>query len=177
MDAILSNIVPISYEMKVWEYFFLSLVQSPASRIVAGIFLELAFSAEIRVMMSSQNLPGILIVYYILLPYSILFVNACLFLSLVFCLFWLIGWLVGEIWSVCLLLVSRSAAGLGGLFYMNRKWLNTYFVSISFSLYSLSFQPLLLSTYVNRETQKLGDLPYRHWNCWLLRTLISLWHM
>ena len=30
----------------------------PISRIVAGIFLELAFSAEIRLMMSSQNLPG-----------------------------------------------------------------------------------------------------------------------
>ena len=40
-------------------------------------------------------------------------------------------------WSVSLLLVSRSVAGLGELFYMNRKWLNAYFVYYLFlSLFS-----------------------------------------
>lgn len=33
-------------------------VQIPASRIVAAIFLELAFTAEIRVMLSRQTAPG-----------------------------------------------------------------------------------------------------------------------
>jgi len=33
-------------------------VQIPASRIVAAIFLELAFTAEIRVMLSRENAPG-----------------------------------------------------------------------------------------------------------------------
>ena len=38
-------------------YFFVS-VQIPASRIVAAIFLELAFTAEIRIMLSQQSAPG-----------------------------------------------------------------------------------------------------------------------
>ena len=38
--------------------FFVVSVQIPASRIVAAIFLELAFTAEIRVMLSQQNAPG-----------------------------------------------------------------------------------------------------------------------
>ena len=33
-------------------------VQIPASRIVAAIFLELAFTAEIRVMLSRETAPG-----------------------------------------------------------------------------------------------------------------------
>ena len=33
-------------------------MQIPASRIVAAIFLELAFTAEIRVMLSQQSAPG-----------------------------------------------------------------------------------------------------------------------
>ena len=38
--------------------FFPFPVQIPASRIVAAIFLELAFTAEIRVMLSRQSAPG-----------------------------------------------------------------------------------------------------------------------
>lgn len=37
---------------------FVVSVQIPASRIVAAIFLELAFTAEIRVMLSRQSAPG-----------------------------------------------------------------------------------------------------------------------
>ena len=43
------------------SYFFFPVsVQIPASRIVAAIFLELAFTAEIRVMLSQQSAPGMM---------------------------------------------------------------------------------------------------------------------
>jgi len=40
------------------SFYFAVSVQIPASRIVAAIFLELAFTAEIRVMLSQQSAPG-----------------------------------------------------------------------------------------------------------------------
>ena len=40
------------------SFCFVVSVQIPASRIVAAIFLELAFTAEIRVMLSQQSAPG-----------------------------------------------------------------------------------------------------------------------
>ena len=40
------------------SFYFVVSVQIPASRIVAAIFLELAFTAEIRVMLSQQSAPG-----------------------------------------------------------------------------------------------------------------------